>query len=174
MRQVGLFIVCFFLASFPIWSDEPHAGGTSPTPPPARPIPGITAADAHPNGCVDCHINMPNIAVDARLSTSIRRWADTVDPKLLAKAQGTMAAGTTLKGKHPSVASLLKDIPAACITCHTPRSKVAPPFSRLMHVIHLTGGDENHFMTLFQGECTHCHKLNINTGEWSVPSGPEK
>jgi len=29
-------------------------------------------------------------------------------------------------------------------------------------------------MTLFQGECTHCHKLDAMTGKWSMPSGPEK
>jgi len=53
------------------------------------------------------------------------------------------------------------------------RRKKAPPFAPLVRVIHLTGGAENHFMTIFQGECTHCHKLDVQTGAWSVPSGPE-
>jgi hypothetical protein len=56
----------------------------------------------------------------------------------------------TLKGKHPKV-----------------------EVARMAHPVHLTGGDENHFMTLFQGECTHCHKLDRATGAWSIPSAPE-
>jgi hypothetical protein len=44
----------------------------------------------------------------------------------------------------------------------------------MMHVIHLTGGEENHFLTAYQGECTSCHKLNTTTGQWTTPSAPEK
>ncbi len=29
----------------------------------------------------------------------------------------------------------------------------------MRHVIHLAGGNENRFLTLFQGGCTHCHEF---------------
>ena len=43
-----------------------------------------------------------------------------------------------------------------------------------MHRIHLTGGDKNHYLTEFQGDCTNCHKLDQKTGAWSLGSGSEK
>lgn len=58
--------------------------------------------------------------------------------------------------------------------CHSATAKTAPKFSRLVHRIHLTDGDANHFVTEFQSECTHCHKLDLGSGEWTAPSGPEK
>jgi hypothetical protein len=92
----------------------------------------------------------------------------------LAKAQAAAPAGVTLKAKHPRVMpATLRNIPGACIKCHSPASKNAPSFAKMIHLIHLTGGDENDFLTEFQGECTHCHKLNEKTGAWSIPSAPE-
>jgi hypothetical protein len=60
------------------------------------------------------------------------------------------------------------------MTCHSKRSKTAPPLAALLHLVHFTGGDENHFLTIFQGECTYCHKFDTKTGVWKIPSGPEK
>jgi hypothetical protein len=142
--------------------------------PPARKIPALTAEDKFPKGCVDCHINMPQIKQDERISTLMARWNKDAGPKLLKKAQAAAPASVTLAGKHPAVPSSLKDIPKACMACHTRNSKTAPPLAEMLHTIHLTGGDENHFLTIFQGECTHCHKLNVTTGAWTMPSGPEK
>lgn len=142
--------------------------------PPARQIPGLTAEDHFPNGCVDCHINMPERKQDERISTLMARWNKDAGPKLLKHAQAAAPAGVALKGKHPTATGSLKNIPAACMTCHGGRSKTAPPFATMLHAIHLSGGEENHFMTVFQGECTHCHKLNAGTGAWSTPSGAEK
>jgi hypothetical protein len=51
---------------------------------------------------------------------------------------------------------------------------MAPPFVCPMHAMHLVGGQDSHFMTFYQGECTHCHKLDQKSGAWSLPSGPEK
>jgi len=147
--------------------------GAVPAPPTARKIPGITAPDEFPTGCVSCHINMPDRHMDARISTLVKEWTQKVEPKLLDQAQATAPAGVTLKGKHPAITSALRDIPAGCMKCHGRDAKKAPPFVRLMHRIHLTGGDENHFMTQFQGECTPCHKLDMTTGAWSIPSAPE-
>ena len=141
-------------------------------PPPARKIPGINADDAFPNACVSCHVQLPEL--DARLSTAMAGWTEKVDPRLLAAAQAAMPKGVTLKGKHPPVKSALADIPAGCMKCHGRGAKNAPYFGRMLHSIHFGGGEESHFLTMFQGECTHCHKLDRSTGEWSVPSGREK
>jgi len=142
--------------------------------PPARKIPGLTIEDKFPNGCVDCHINMPDIKQDERISTLMTRLGKHVESNLLKKAQAVSPVGLTLKGMHPSANASLKNIPAACLGCHDKRTASAPPFAALIHVIHLTGGDNNHFLTIFQGECTYCHKMNITTGIWMIPSGPEK
>jgi hypothetical protein len=139
-------------------------------PPAARKIPGINAPDPYAKACVDCHVKGPDRP--APLSVIIKQWNTKVDPSLLAKAQSAAPKGLMLKGKHFGAPAT--DVPASCLKCHAKGSKVAPPFATMMHAIHLTGGDANSFMTTFQGECTDCHKLNAKTGEWSIPSGPEK
>jgi hypothetical protein len=58
--------------------------------------------------------------------------------------------------------------------CHVRDSRVAPPFAKLLHEIHLVGGKENHFLTLANGTCTSCHKLDQKTGTWRLGSGIEK
>jgi hypothetical protein len=138
--------------------------------PAARAIPGITAKDPFPRGCVDCHVQRPD--KDQRLSTLLAQWNQKVDPQLLARAQASSPAGTTLKGKHPKVP--LNDIPAGCLKCHARTSKLAPPLATMLHGFHFGGGKDNEFLTQFQGECTYCHKLNAATGAWTLPSGPEK
>lgn len=142
--------------------------------PPARKIPGLISEDKFPNGCVDCHINMPDIKQDERISTLMSKWNEKVETKLLKKAQDVALAGVTLKGIHPQASESLKNIPDTCIKCHSETSNTAPPIAPLLHTIHLTGGDDNHFLTIFQGECTHCHKLNTSTGVWNTPSASEK
>jgi cytochrome c553 len=152
-------------------SAAPAAG--EPAPPPARKLPGVDAPDPFPRGCVDCHVNTPERNLDTRLSTLMNGWTKEVTPALLAKAKASSPSGMPLKGKHPVAKSSLQNIPRGCVSCHGTASKKAPPLGRLMHQIHLTGGDDNRFMTLFQGECTNCHKLDATTGAWSIPSGPE-
>jgi hypothetical protein len=146
----------------------------APAPPPMRKIPGVTAEDGYPHGCVDCHINYVEMKRDTRFSTLTAEWSEKVEPGLLAKAQAAAPKGLTLRGKHPAVTAALKDIPAKCLVCHSKSSKTAPPFGDMMHEIHLTGGEQNFFLTIFQGECTYCHKLDMSTGHWTIPSGPEK
>lgn len=155
----------------PVSAEGPEGGGA---PPPARKIPGINAEDPFPQGCVDCHINYVEMKNDTRFVTLLEKWSEKVDPVFLAMAQDSAPEGVTLKGKHPAAKSALEDVPAGCLRCHGKDSKKAPPFSRLIHKIHLVGGEGNHFMTIFQGECTYCHKLDGATGAWSLRSGPEK
>jgi len=151
-----------------------HAAQPPGAPPPPRAIPGSTVADSHPQACVSCHLDMPDIGIDARLSTFMSRPAVEVEPRLLSKAQAVMEGSHVLTGKHPSVGDALESIPSTCIDCHDAAPDAAPRFSQLMHAIHLTGGDENHFLSIFQGECTHCHKMTAGTGRWAVPSGKEQ
>jgi hypothetical protein len=169
-----LFVSVLSLAAQLMLSDTSMAGDEQMKLPPARKIPGLTAEDKFPNGCADCHINMPQIKQDERLSTLMARWRKNAGAKLLKKAQAAAPAGVTLKGIHAPASGSLKNIPEACMACHSKRSRTAPPLAALLHLIHLTGGADNHFLTSFQGECTHCHKLNASTGVWRMPSGPEK
>jgi hypothetical protein len=37
-------------------------------------IPGVTAPDQFPRGCVDCHVNRPDLKMDVRISTIMRQW----------------------------------------------------------------------------------------------------
>ncbi|HEX5648685.1 MAG TPA: hypothetical protein VFX69_03430 [Steroidobacteraceae bacterium] len=132
------------------------------------------AADAFPSACVSCHVVDKATGKDHRLSTALKAWtAGKVDPELLAQTKASMPAGVPVKGKHPAASDSLEDIPAACLDCHAPDSKKAPSFTRLMHLVHLTGA-KNAFATTFKGDCTACHKLDAKTGEWAVPSGAEK
>lgn len=142
--------------------------------PPARKIPALTAPDTHPKGCVDCHIQYPDLKKDERISTLMASWTTKVDTGLLKKAQAAAPAGVTLKGKHPRTTTAAKEAPRSCIGCHSKGSKTAPPFAQMIHLIHLTGGNENKFLAIFQGECTLCHKLDAATGQWTMPSGVEK
>lgn len=142
--------------------------------PPARKIPGINAPDENPHACVDCHINHPEMNLDARFSTQLVQWGEKVEPGLLAKAQASAPKGLILRGRHPRTTNAVNNIPASCLVCHKKDSKTSPPFAQMIHTIHLTGGEENHFLTIFQGECTYCHKLDMKSGQWTIPNGAEK
>jgi hypothetical protein len=163
------------LVLFPVLPYAQDISGQQPEMPPARRIPGITAEDRYPQGCVDCHINYEEMNRDTRLSTLIDQWATSVPPKLLEEAQAIAGPNIKLKGVHPRLRGVgfLGGIPAVCVGCHEHEAKTAPRLVPLLHKIHLAGGDEGVFLTVFQGECTHCHKLDKATGQWRVPSGPE-
>ena len=139
-----------------------------------RNIPGITADDMFPMGCVDCHLNFTDKNMDTRISTSLAKWEEGAESKLLAKAQAATSKETVLTGKHPAAKESLADIPKTCIECHNSMSPKAPVFSQMVHLIHLMGGQDNHYMTIFKGECTHCHKFDSTAGKWLTPSGREK
>lgn len=131
-------------------------------------------ADAHPQACVSCHVVDKATGKDHRLSTLLKAWtAGKVSPELLARTKAAMPPGVAVKGRHPSTTDALEDMPSACLDCHDSGSKKAPPFGLLMHTVHLTGA-KNEFVTNYNSDCTACHKMNATTGEWTMPSGPEK
>ena len=107
--------------------------------------------------------------MDFRLTTTLAKWhLSGADKEILAKAQAAAPAGKVLTGKHPDVKDLVKVIPDDCLMCHNRESWTAPPFSRMLHAIHLVGGKDNHFLTMIHGTCTNCHKLDEKTGTWRV------
>lgn len=173
-KRLLLFIIilsCSFMIFMAQGQEEEQS---APAPPPARMIPAITAEDSYPNACVDCHINYVEMNLDTRFSTLLKNWSEKVEPKILAQAQASAPEGMTLKGKHPKATSSLKNIPAGCLKCHGSESKSAPPLSKMLHIMHYAGGEQNPYLTFFQGECTHCHKPDLSTGQWIIPSGPER
>ena len=138
-----------------------------------RQIPGITAKDLFPNGCVDCHVAGKD--GDMRISTLMASWTTAVKAPLLEKSKAASADASKIKGKHLPVPNVKANIPQSCLAaCHKKGSTIAPAFGQLLHVIHLTGGSQNRFLTANQGECTHCHKLDPKTGAWRIASGAEK
>jgi hypothetical protein len=155
----------------PATAGSPATAGAGPGP---RVVPGLTGEDTHPGACVDCHVDFPERGMDARLSVWLARWTrGEVEPRLLQQARASAPPGVAIEGRHPEASDSLGDIPGACLECHGTDAREAPPFARLIHLVHLEGGAQNHFMTVFQGECTLCHKLDARTGQWIVPSEPE-
>lgn len=162
--------VCLFARS-PLAQEEPSG---PPELPPVRAIPGITAEDQFPNACVDCHIDYGETNMDKRLSTIMEPWGDEVDPAVLEAAQAVVGPGIELMGAHPPLDVAGMSIPEECMLCHVGDDSEAIPFAPLVHKIHLAGGSDSIFLRVFQGECTHCHKLDQATGQWQVPSGSEE
>jgi len=137
--------------------------------------PVSAAVDPYPDACVDCHVVDKAKGTNHRLGVALKEWtAGKIDPGLLAQTKATMPAGAAAKGKHPAADDSLEDVPGACLDCHDSGSRKAPPFSRLLHLVHLTGGAKSAYVTNFKSDCMHCHKLDSQTGEWRLPSGPEK
>src|SRR5688500_12909376 len=167
--SVSIGIVASMVVLLMATTVRPRAQTPEQTPP--RKIPGINAPDAFPLACVDCHRNKDG--VDFRISALMKQWVVKVSPKLMTAAQAAAPPGMKLAGKHPKVDFALANIPGGCTPCHGRNSESAPPFSRLMHSVHVATG-ANRYVTEYQGECTHCHKLNVSRGQWTTPSGPEK
>jgi hypothetical protein len=110
-------------------------------------LPGITVADEHPKGCVDCHNNQGG--KDLRLTVS------------LAKIQG-----------HPKIDAIVKTLPDSCLICHKAAGK-AGPLNIIMHKAHYEKGAENPFVQSYQGACLNCHKLDTATGKLTMKSSPK-
>jgi len=137
-------------------------------------IPSITTLDKTPRACVDCHVNHPERNMDYRLPSILAQWKNGTDPKIFKKAKAAAPEGKILAGKHPDVVGKIKIIPDDCLKCHMRDSKIAPPFAKMLHTIHLVGGKENHFLAMSKGTCTSCHKLDQKTGAWHIGNGEAK
>jgi len=171
-------LICALLGSV-LWassalSQAQHAVREAPERPPTRSIPSITAEDQFPNACVDCHINYVEMNMDTRLSTLMTRWSKAVEPAILEIAQAVAGPDLPLLGVHPLVDTASNDIPTVCLGCHQLGGNGVVPLAPLLHKIHLTPGNGEVFLSVFQGECTHCHKLDQATGRWQIPRGREE
>lgn len=141
--------------------------------PTLRKIPGITDKDANPNGCVSCHKNYPEMKADFRLSKIFTEWAEKVPDAMMAKFQAIAPDGIQLKGKHPYKVKEDDNVPEVCFKCHGKSMKTAFPMQALLHTIHLTGEKNNHFLTMYNGDCTHCHKFDQKSGFMKIVSAKE-
>jgi len=142
--------------------------------PPLRAIPGITSDDQFPTACVGCHVNYEDMNLDARLSTVMARWSKRVDAEYLQIAQSLVGPNIILTGVHPKVDVAHQYIPAVCLNCHERRADNPMPLVPFLHKVHLNAEGKAVFLSIFQGECTHCHKLDKATGQWSVPNAAEE
>jgi hypothetical protein len=117
--------------------------------------PWITAKDL--SGGVDCHLNYG--AEDGLALQHLLKQDREGGSPACKEVAGSAPPGLTLRANTRS-SRHAQNIPAACLRA-TAAPQVAPPFSTMLHTIHLTGGDN--FLTLL-GQCTHCHKLNATAG----------
>lgn len=149
------------------------ASGPEDPAPPAAEIPGLTVPDRFPKGCVDCHIDMPQINQDERLSSIMAPWVERVPPEILEKTINAAGSDAPIKGRHPLTTDMFRSVPGSCLACHEKGPGAVVPLAPLIHLIHLSAREDNHFLTIFQGHCTHCHKFDPVTGLAHVPSAPE-
>lgn len=106
--------------------------------------PWAAQADDFPEGCVSCHVVLPDGA-----------------DKRLEKVLGEIG--------HRSLKGKVEKVPADCIACH---GKIDDPsFSSLIHMAHFDGPDANVFLQRFGGDCRHCHVMDGATGTAGVKEG---
>jgi hypothetical protein len=110
-------------------------------------LPGVTVDDDHPNGCVDCHGKVDDHDEDL-LNVAVKNF-----------------------GKHPPIDKIVKKAPDDCVKCHKEGSK-AGAMSDITHKNHFSKGKENNFVLYYNGECLHCHSIDLATGAMVVKSGP--
>jgi nitrate/TMAO reductase-like tetraheme cytochrome c subunit len=108
--------------------------------------PTVMAADAHPEGCVSCHVNREGDA-DFRLSQLLEQIG------------------------HPSV-KRVRQVPRDCTRCHSTEDEDGEvSFSRLIHEIHYDVPKINLYVTRFGGNCLGCHEMDVEEGEAQVKNG---
>ena len=101
-------------------------------------------ADDFPDGCVSCHVVLPDGA-DKRLATILDEIGHL-----------------SLKGK-------VARVPADCIACHEKKSVTKS--SVLAHQAHFGTPEKNIFIERFGGDCRHCHAVDGETGEAALKQG---
>jgi hypothetical protein len=108
-------------------------------------LPGITAKDEYPNGCVDCHRNA-GANQDHRLNVALSQ----------------------IKG-HPDVTKIVKKVPDDCLTCHKGTGKV-PALADVLHKAHYGAEAKSIFVTVYKGACLNCHQIDLASGNITVKS----
>ncbi len=113
------------------------AAGTMPV------LPGINSPDTQPKGCVECHI------ATAKRDFRLTKVLDAI------------------KGGHPDVKNLVKNVPMDCLKCHY-ASAMAPVLGRMVHRNHSQNQKDNDFLIIDKGSCLSCHTVDINSGAIAV------
>lgn len=111
-------------------------------------LPGVTVADEHPNGCVNCH-TLAGEGGDYRLNVE------------LANVEG-----------HPKIDAIVKTVPNDCLMCHK-QGTTAGPLNLITHRDHYRNPNDNAFIRVYQGACLNCHRVNPGSGVMTVKSGPK-
>lgn len=166
---VSLLIVCSMLFS-ELWTGGIAMATEKVS---LNPVAGLDNRDSFPRGCVDCHVVLPEEQRDVRISTIMKNLAERVDPRLQARLAKGATGKAGLHGRHPALLSDSLEIPAICQNCHRADSATVPPFAEMMHLIHLADSEDNHYISLFNGDCSFCHKFDPYAGTFSVPSHTE-
>jgi hypothetical protein len=110
-------------------------------------LPGINAPDNQPKGCVDCHVNAGG--KDFRLTVVLN----------------------SLKGGHPDVAKIVKNVPTDCLKCHFASAK-APVLGSMVHRNHYSNMTDNDFLVTDKGACLSCHLVDTKSGKIAVKNAP--
>lgn len=111
------------------------------------PLPGINAPDAQPKGCVDCHVK-----------------TGSKDFRLTAVLDG-------IKGGHPDVSKLVKNVPMDCLKCHY-ASQMAPVLGSMVHRNHYQNQVNNDFLITDKGSCLSCHTVDTQSGKIGIKNAP--
>lgn len=101
-------------------------------------------ADDFPNGCVSCHVVLPD-GMDKRLNAVLAEVG------------------------HVALKNKVSVVPGDCIECH--KTADGPAFSNLVHMAHTRSPEKNVFVTRFGGDCRHCHAIDPATGNVSLKAG---
>ncbi len=110
-------------------------------------LPGINAPDSQPKGCVDCHV---------KTATKDFRLTAVLD---------------SIKGGHPDVAKMVKNVPMDCLKCHY-ASQMAPVLGSMVHRNHYQNQSNNDFLISDKGSCLSCHTVDTTSGKIAVKNAP--
>ncbi len=135
-------------------------------------IPGVTAADPAPRGCVDCHTKDKADDPLAKLSVLMDAYNKRGAPasvKAAAQVAIKAAGGDPAKitGKHPTGGAMFKgqDLPKACLQCHSGDGKSIPRLDAMLYLLKYADFKDGKFVTpattdfvkKLGGWCTACH-----------------
>ncbi len=80
------------------------------------------------------------------------------------KTVGAMLAGLG----HKKIDNMVETVPTDCMECHSEDGGFGELYE-FLHPAHY--GADSKFVAEFEGKCTHCHAMDVESGEVSVKSG---
>lgn len=73
---------------------------------------------------------------------------------------------------HKNVDKMVETIPTDCMDCHSEDGGFGELYE-FIHPAHYSDPANNAFVVDHEGKCTHCHSMDVDTGEVSLKSGPK-